>query len=471
MFWKRGNNIFSTVAFRLALWYAVLLAVLSLAAFALVYLRLTSSLSRRLDEALISDAKEFEALYDNQGLEALKAEFQREAASGGVKRLFFQMFSPDLKVVAASDMSDWKGVGYPSATLESLSSGKELLQTITTPGQKHKVRVIYKNTTSGNIIEVGRTLKDNEVLMERYRETFGIGLLAVLVLGSIMGWFVASQAMSGVKRVTQTAVNIGSADLNRRVPMGNEGQEIHNLALAFNDMLERIQSLVTELKEVTNSIAHDLRSPITRIRGIAETTLTGEQRLDVYREMTSTVVEECDRLGGMINTMLEIAETQSGVVNLSTARIDMVRLVKDAYELFLPAAEDKRIILELGIQAEHLFVLGDVAKLQRVMANLLDNAINYTDSDGKVMVSVEGTQTHVKISMQDTGVGINEKDLNHVFERFYRADQSRSTPGIGLGLSLAQTTIEAHDGEITVKSSPGKGSIFTILLPRISTTN
>jgi len=471
MFWKRGNNIFGTVAFRFALWYAVLLAVLSLAAFAFIYIRLTSSLSRRLDETLISDAKEFEALYDNQGLEALKAEFRREAASGGVTRLFFQMFSPDLEVVAASDMSEWKGVGYPSATLESLSSDKELLQTITIPGHKHKVRVIYKKTTGGNIIEVGRTLKDNEVLMEMYRETFGMGLSAVLVLGCIMGWFVASRAMSGVKRVTQTAVNIGSGDLSRRVPVGNDGQEIHNLALAFNDMLERIQTLVTELKEVTNSIAHDLRSPITRIRGIAETTLTGEQRLDVYREMASTVVEECDRLVGMINTMLEIAETQSGVVNLSTARIDVVRLVKDAYELFLPAAEDKGITLELDSQTESLLVLGDIARLQRVMANLLDNAISYTNSGGKVTVSVEGTQAHVKISVQDTGVGINGKDLHRIFERFYRTDQSRSAPGSGLGLSLAQAIVQAHNGEVTVKSSSGEGSMFTVLLPRISTTN
>lgn len=471
MFSKKRNNIFGTVAFRLTLWYALLLAVLSLAAFILVYIRLTYSLSYRLDEVLLSDAKEFEELYDKQGIEALRSEFQREAESGGIERIFFQMLSPQFEVLAASDLSKWKGIGYPLEPLNSLPTGEELLQTISIPGQKYKVRVIYKKTSNGNIIEVGHTLKDNEVLMERYRETFGWGLLAILALGSIVGWFIANQAMSGVKRVTQTAVRISRGDLTHRVPVGQEGREIHNLALAFNKMLERIQSLVTELTEVTNNIAHDLRSPITRIRGICEITLTGQQKLDAYQEMASTVVEECDRLVGMINTMLDIAETQSGVANFATAHVDVVEIVKDAYELFQPVAEDKDITLELDTKTESLFVPGDVARLQRVMANLLDNAINYTNSGGKVIVSVEGMQTQIKISVEDNGIGIDKKDLPHIFERFYRADRSRSASRSGLGLSLAQAIIKAHYGEITVESSPHKGSRFTVLLPRISNTN
>ena len=471
MFLKRGNNTFGTVAFRLTLWYAVLLAALSSAAFVLVYVRLTSSLSHRMDEALVSNVKKFEALYNKQGLEAISAEFQREAASSGVKRVFFRMFSPSQEVLAASDMSKWKGIGYPPAALESLLNDKELSQTISIPGHEHKVRVIYKKTTDGNIIEVGHTLKDNEELMERYRETFGWGLLAILVLGSIVGWSLANRAMSGVKRVMRTAVRIGRGDLTHRVPVGQEGREIHNLALAFNNMLERIQSLVMELKEVTDNIAHDLRSPLTRIRGVAETTLTGQQKLDTYQEMTATIIEECDRLVGMINTMLDIAESQTGVANFATARVDVAEVVKDAYELFQPVAEDKGVTLKLDTQTEPLFILVDVARLQRALANLLDNAINYTDAGGKVTVSVERTQTYVKILVADSGVGIDEKDLPHIFERVYRTDRSRSAPGNGLGLSLAQAIVQAHKGQITVSSSPGKGSTFTIILPAASTAN
>ena len=363
MFSKKENNIFGTVVFRLTLWYLLLLVVLSLVIFILIYVRLTSSLNHRSDEVLIGDVKKFEELYDKQGIEALKSEFQREAEAGGIKRVFFRMLSPDLKVLATSDMSRWRDIERQPIGLKSLSGSKELLQTIRLSGREHKIRVIYKKTADGNIFEIGNSLKDNEELIERYRETFGWGIVVILVLGSIVGWSLANRAMSGVKRVTQTAVRIGRSDLTHRVPVGREGLEIHNLALAFNNMLERIQSLVTELKEVTNNIAHDLRSPITRIRGIAETTLTGRQKLDGYREMTSTVIEECDRLVGMINTMLDIAKSQAGVADFATASVDIVKIVKDAYELFQPVAEDKCVTLEHDSRTKSLFVLGDLGRL------------------------------------------------------------------------------------------------------------
>ncbi|MFZ0035015.1 MAG: HAMP domain-containing sensor histidine kinase, partial [Sedimentisphaerales bacterium] len=281
-------------------------------------------------------------------------------------------------------------------------------------------------------------------------------------------------AMSGVKRVTQTAVSIANeGNLIHRVPVGNEGREIRNLALAFNNMLERIQSLVSELRDVTDNIAHDLRSPITRIRGIAETTLTSNENLDTYREMTATIIDECDMLVGMINTMLEIAETQAGAANFEVAPVDIIKIVKDAHELFQPVAEDKNITLELDVQngVKTVLVAGDTTRLQRAIANLLDNAVKYTDSGGKVTVSVERTQTQVKISVSDTGLGIEEKDITRIFDRFYRADTSRSTAGNGLGLSLAHTIVQAHKGKIVVESTPGKGSTFTILIPCISDTN
>ena len=465
MFLKSENSIFGTVAFRLTLWYAIVLGVLSLSVFGLVYMLLASSLAQRLDEALVSNAKEFEELYEQQGLESLKEELHREAVSGGVQRMYFRILSRDGDVLGASDLSHWRGLSRTDVEFEGLEGGEEILRTVNVPGRKDKVRVAYKKTTDGSTIEVGHTLQDNEVLMERYRETFGWGLAGVLVLGSVLGWLVVNRAMSGVRRVARTAMNIGRGDFSHRVPVGNEGREIHDLALAFNEMLGRIELLVTELKEVTNNIAHDLRSPITRIRGIAESTLTGEQESEAYREATAIVIEECDRLVGMINTMLEIAETQSGAVEVGRDTVDMVDLVRDAYELFLPVAEDKGVQFSLNSPNEALCVVGDVAKLQRMMANLLDNAIVYTAGGGAVDVAVEAAQHDVEISVRDTGIGIAEKDLPHIFDRFYRADRSRSTPGSGLGLSLAQAIAQAHNGRITVESSPAIGSTFTVSLP------
>jgi signal transduction histidine kinase len=474
MFLKRGNNIFGTVAFRLTLWYSTLLVALSLSVFSLVYIWLSANLLRGVDEMLLANAGEFVSIYQSQGIDSLKAEFQSEAVSEGIKRVFFRMLSPHWEILATSDMAYWKDIGSPPATLKGLPNGERQSMTISIPGHEHKVRVVYEKTDDGNIIEAGHTLKGNEALMKKYRQIFEYGLLTILILGSVVGRSLANHAMSGVKRVTQTAVNIANeGNLIHRVPVGNEGWEIRDLALAFNNMLRRIQSLISELKEVTDNVAHDLRSPLTRIRGIAETTLTSCEDIDTYREMTATIIEECDRLVGMINTMLEIAETQAGVTNFEVAPIDIIKIVKDAHELFQPVAEDKKITFELDIQngVKTILVAGDTTGLQRAMANLLDNAIKYTDSGGAVTVSVERMPTQAKISVSDTGLGIDEKDITRIFERFYRVDTSRHIDGSGLGLSLAYAIVQAHKGRILVESTPGKGSTFTIIIPCISNTN
>lgn len=465
MFSKSGNSIFETVAFRLALRYALVLSALSVAAFGLVYILVASSLAQRLDEGLISNTREFSELYEQQGLESLRAEFDREGVSGGVQRMYFRILSDSGEVLGSSDLSHWAGLNRSEEELANSLPEQEILRTVQVSGRRDKIRTAYRKTTDGSIIEVGHTLRDNAVLMERYREAFGWGLAGVLVLSSALGWLVVNRAMTGVRRVTRTATSIGRGDFSHRVPIGHEGREIHDLALAFNEMLERIELLVTELKEVTDNIGHDLRSPVTRIRGIAETTLTGSHGLETYREVTATIVEECDRLVEMINTMLEIAEAQSGVVEFAADKVNVVELVRNAHELFLPVVEDKGLSLSFHDPDEALCVLGDEPRLQRMVANLLDNAIANTLGGGAIDVSVEAGRHQLHISVRDTGVGIAENDLPHIFDRFYRVDRSRSTPGNGLGLSLAQAIAQAHKGRISVESSPGKGSTFTISLP------
>jgi len=301
--------------------------------------------------------------------------------------------------------------------------------------------------------------------MKRYRHTSGAALAMMLLCGGLVGWMVSRRAMSGVARVTQTAVRIGQGDLSRRVPPGKEGREINDLAQAFNEMLDRIQSLVRELEEVTHNIAHDLRGPLTRIRGIAETTLTGDRDLVAWREMAGAVIEESDRLVEMINTMLEIARTDSGVAQLLKTDVDIRAVLQEAVDLFQPLAEDRGITLQTDSPDVPLAVRGNRSRLQRAVANVLDNAIKYTGSGGKIRVSAKKSASRILLEISDTGTGINETDLPHIFDRFYRGDRSRSTPGNGLGLSLARSIVRAHGGEITARSSPGQGSLFTIFLP------
>ena len=199
---------------------------------------------------------------------------------------------------------------------------------------------------------------------------------------------------------------------------------------------------------------------------MAEVTLTTGKAIGEYEHLAASTVEECDRLLDMINTMLMITKAESGLDKLNEEAIDLARLVHDACELLEPVAEDRGLSLACDTP-DTCDLVGDRRMIQRILSNLLDNALKYTPSGGAVKVSLfEKDEREVVLAVQDTGIGIPAGDLPHVFERFYRCDQSRSEPGTGLGLSLARAFARAHQGDIAVASTPGQGSTFTLILPR-----
>ena len=288
----------------------------------------------------------------------------------------------------------------------------------------------------------------------------------LILVAAAVGWFMARRAVSGVEAVTRTARKISEGSFQERVPVKATDDEIDQLATTFNQMLDRIQVLVTEIKEMNDNIAHDLRSPIARIRGFAEVTLTTGKSPADFEAMAASTIEECDRLLDMINTMLVISKTEAGVEKVSRDKVDIAALIGNACELFEPLAEEKNVALRYHAP-EKTTVSGDARMLQRMLANLVDNAVKYTPSGGRVEVSLaENEKNELIISVRDTGIGISETDLPHVFERFYRCDRSRSQPGTGLGLSLARAIARAHGGNIAVTSALDQGSTFTITLPK-----
>ncbi|NOY82118.1 MAG: HAMP domain-containing protein [Kiritimatiellaeota bacterium] len=457
---------FQTVTFRLTFWFCAVFAVLSAAVFGLVYAILATSLRSTAEQDLRENLIEFAAMYGNRGLAALQGEFDREAESDGPATVFLVLLGPDLKRKAASDLRPWQGVKFIPSDLTKLPPTKVRIWKTTGPGEERAPALAAaQRLKDGSILIVGTSLAHDREFLENYRVACATGVLAMVLAGGALGWLFARRAMAGVERVTRTAKRIGSTNLAQRVPVGREGREIQDLAAAFNAMLERIQSLVAELREVSNNIAHDLRSPITRIRGLAESAVAGPSEPEACLERAGAIIEECDRLVNLINTMLEIAETDAGASRVDREDIELRNLLLDAYELFLPSAEVAGLSLELSIPPEDsLVVSGDPAKLQRAVANLVDNAIKYTPCGGRVLIAAERTGEWIQVSITDTGVGIAPEKLARVFERFYRGDRSRSQSGNGLGLSLARSIVRAHGGEITAFSRPAGGSTFAVRL-------
>ena len=339
------------------------------------------------------------------------------------------------------------------------------METITIQDRPDKIRILYAMINPSIILQVGLVMESYSRFLAAFKGIFIITMSILILAAAGLGWFMARRAVSGVEAVTRTARKISGGTLEERVLIKGQGDEIDQLAQTFNQMLDRIQILVTEIKEMTDHIAHDLRSPLTRIRGHAEVTLTTAKSLTEYETMAADTIEECDRLLDMINTMLLISKTESGVDIISVEEVDLAVLVHEACELFLPTTEDKGVKLSCEVP-ERSLLKADTRMIQRLLSNLLDNAIKYTPSGGSVTVSIVEQEENLVLIVKDTGIGISPGDLPRIFERFYRCDQSRSLEGIGLGLSLARAIARAHGGDIVAASKPNEGSTFRVILPK-----
>ena len=466
MFLRKRISLRNTLAFRLTLWYAGIFTVSSCVAFLLFYTLITSFIRERTDQELLGQVNRFSTLLAAEGVEAVKGVAVIEAQAAGVKKVFFRFLSLNGQAFSSSNMSYWKDIPINERAFKELLHGRNaVFETIEIQDRRGKVRILYAMISPAIILQVGEAMESYSGFLDAFKGIFIATMTFLIVLSAGVGWFMARRAVSGIEAVTRTAQKISGGTLEERVPVKARGDEIDQLATTFNQMLDRIQTLLTEIKEMGENIAHDMRSPITRIRGIAEVTLTTGKSLNEYEGMAASTIEECDRLLDMINTMLMISKTESGVDKLSCEKINVTDLVREACELFQPTAEDKRINLNCNVpDKSHL--VGDIRMVQRMLSNLLDNAIKYTPSGGSVNVSVSENGDQVTLSVKDTGWGISPADLPRIFERFYRCDQSRSQPGIGLGLSLARAIARAHGGDITATSTLNLGSTFTVILPK-----
>ncbi|MBI5090870.1 MAG: HAMP domain-containing protein [Candidatus Hydrogenedentes bacterium] len=454
-----------SLAIRLTSWYAGIITFSFLVMQMVSYFVIQSNLASRVDQMLYDEVAEDIGLFQAKGLATLMEDFREEVASVGEEKEFFRVLDAQGQVLGASDLSKWPNLAVRQDAVQRALTGKAELHTLKATTDHPNARVIYALLAPGLIIQIGYSRASDERLLENYRETYGIAVVAILLCSVAVGWLMAKRLLAGVENVTQTAARITHGDLNSRATIMGKGDEIDELAKTFNQMIERIQTLITGMKDITDDIAHDLRSPIMRMRGAAEMALTHAAPLDQQESVVGGIVEECDNLLSLINTMLEISETEAGVAQLTRENFDLAGGVRDIVELFTPASEDKGVSLNYQ-SAGSAIVRGDQSKIRRAIGHIVDNAVKYTAAGGSITVACSTDSDTAKVSIKDTGIGIAESDHSAIFSRFYRADRSRSEPGNGLGLSLSNAIIKAHGGAIGVQSVLGQGSTFTISLPK-----
>jgi signal transduction histidine kinase len=319
---------------------------------------------------------------------------------------------------------------------------------------------------------VGRDLEERERL---YRIVLSAGrwsVAIVIVLGLAGGLFVSRRVLRRVDAMTETTKTIMDGDLSGRLPVAGTGDELDRLAQNLNAMLERIEALMQGLKEVSDNIAHDLKTPLTRLRNRAEQALRSAGNDAEYRAALDATIEESDGLIRTFNALLMIARAESGQARDDMNEFDAAEIAHDVGELYEPLAEEKGITLKVEADAPAR-LKGNRELISQALANLVDNAIKYVAPQAgpangvapEIVVQALNSGDRILLTVADTGPGIPEADRGHVVERFVRLEQSRSQPGSGLGLSLASAVARLHGGELTLEDNhPGLKSV--IALPR-----
>jgi len=317
-------------------------------------------------------------------------------------------------------------------------------------------------------VSLGMPLSSHTKILRGFSWIF-VGVIPVgLVLGGILGWFMAGRALTPVKDVALAAQRISGSNLRLRIPTREAGDELDYLILTFNRMIERLESSFQQMKQFSTDVSHELRTPITAIRGQLEVALFTAKTTEQYREAMFNALQDIDRLSQIVRALLLLSQAESGQLALQKSRLNLREVAVDLVDQFQLPAEAAGVRLEADLPDE-CFVEGDRVQIERMITNLLSNALKFTPAGGEVRLRVVSTPERVEMVIEDTGRGISTEHLPHIFDRFYRVPGSGTAPnpeqGLGLGLSFVAWIVKAHHGKIEVDSVPGKGSRFTITLP------
>jgi len=316
-------------------------------------------------------------------------------------------------------------------------------------------------------LQVGEPLEPSDEALRRFARLALLLLPLGVLLAGTSGYVMAGRALSPIRTMAKTAQDIEVANLDRRLPLLHNNDDLDRLARTFNDMLDRLQHAVSEMRQFTSSIAHELRTPLTALRGEAEVALLQAKSIDDYRGLIGSQLEEFEKLTRLINQLLTLARAESGELRLDIRTFDAAALLDDVVETFLPVAAEKGIKIHFDAQ-QKISIDGDPQWIERAVVNLLDNAIKYTQEGGTVWVDLAQGPHDSRIEIRDNGIGIPQSAVAHIFDRFYRADSARGKEidGVGLGLSLVKWIVDRHGGTIEVNTRVGAGSSFVLHLPR-----
>ncbi len=315
----------------------------------------------------------------------------------------------------------------------------------------------------------GRNTAISDATVDQFTWRYFASLPVIVLFGGLLGWFLTKQALQPLQDVVRASESITGSNLSLRIPLRDAGDELDRLIDTFNRMIERLENSFQQMRQFTADVSHELRTPITAVRGQLEVALMTARGEDELREAILTALDEAERLSGFVKAMLQLSQAESGQLVLRKAPHDLCALIRNILDQFHITADEAGLNLNADLPAQCIAEV-DRIQFERLVSNLLSNAVKYTPAGGSVRVGLRANPHRVEIAVEDSGRGIPEEHLAHIFDRFYRVPSTDPSDvrGIGLGLSFVAWIVTAHGGRIDVRSQPGKGSRFLVTLPLTS---
>jgi signal transduction histidine kinase len=469
---KTASPVVRSAAWRISIWATLAFAIGIMVVFVMLHRFVANDIQRRSDAWLTGEVAVLGDVAERTPKDRLYGTVVTEVAELASREV------PN-KLRTGSDESDsvfflqagdegslklWVGAGDGTPDLTAIRAHKfisDVPYDLNVQGFKHPFRVASVRLDDGSHIYLGLSERDELRVLNNLRLRFFCFWLLIVLFGSAIVFFVTRRMLGHVREITEAASRIGRSDLSSRVPTSKRNDEVGHLALTLNRMLDRIESSVHQLHTITESLAHDIRSPLTAIRGKLEILLSGDLKVEPSEQIVS-VIDELDRLSEFLNTSLDVAEAKADALRLSPTCVDLDQLVRIMIDLYEPSFSEKglRVILR---SAGPVTVLADAALLHRVIANLLDNELNHVPASCTVSMTVAATDDAATLVLEDDGPGFSPEIGPQVF--MHRV-KGRDSKGHGLGLAFVGAVVRAHGGSVTACNRSEGGATLSIAWPR-----
>lgn len=466
MFLKSINRLRRNTAVRLTLRFATLFLLSAALLFVTVDFLLSKSQLEKDQLQISSFLESYQRLEDQAGLHKLELVIERDAPYFQRSEMRVAINNSQGKNLILVQPESWQG-----ELMLSPASPDEMWQhgTLQDSLQNSATDLIFREVqlADGLSLSIGKSTALREAQLASYRGLVLLVMLPLLLLGLLLTAYMNWHTLRPLHDLIDTVRSIQANQLKARVDIRNPDSELGELAQLFNDMLAQIQRLIDGMRHSLDSVAHDLRTPLSRMRLSLESALTKPNEQDL-KEALMDCAEESQQIEAMLRTLMDLSEAESGILKLHKSQLNPATLIEECLELYDYVAEEKSVRLNFENSFENTAeqnINADPIRLRQTLANLLDNAIKYTPEGGLITVQLSSNNQKLNISVIDSGIGIAEQDQSLIFDRLFRAQSCRGEPGMGLGLSLVKAIIEAHKGSIRVNSELGKGSCFSLTLP------